>query len=76
MFKEYNFYDFEEFTSCNKQTLTEMKREKNDVMVGFDTRKIILIYNIVLYYYFLQSETATKALAEEPTKQIIDDFKA
>ena len=36
MFKENDFYDFEEFNSCDKQALTEIKRKKNNVMVGFN----------------------------------------
>ena len=75
MFKENGFYDFEEFTSYDKQALTEMKRKKNNVMLGFNNRKTTLIHDLVLQYHFLQSETATKALAEEPTQWVRDGFK-
>ena len=75
MFKENDFYDFEEFTSCDKQALTEMRRKKNNVMVGFNNRKITLIHDIVLYYHFLQSGTTTKALTEDPIQWVRDDFK-
>ena len=75
MFSENDFYQFEEFTSCDKQALTEMQRKKNNAMVGFNNRKITLIHDVVLYYHFLQSETATKALAEDPIQWVRDDFK-
>ena len=48
MFKENGFYDFEEFTSYDKQALTEMKRKKNNVMLGFNNRKTTLIHDLVL----------------------------
>ena len=44
-------------------------------MVGFNNQKITLIHDVVLYYHFLQSETTTKALAEEPTQWVREDFK-
>ena len=44
-------------------------------MVGYNNRKITLIHDVVLYYHFLQSETATKTLAEEPTQWVREDFK-
>ena len=44
MFKENDFYDFEEFASCDKQALTEMRRKKNNVMVGFNNQKITDMY--------------------------------
>ena len=75
MFKENDFYDFEKSTSCDKQALTEMKRKQNNVMVGFNNQKITLIHVVVLYYHFLQSETATKTLAEEPAQWVREDFK-
>ena len=53
----------------------EMQKTKNNAIVGFNNRKIILIHNVVLYYHFLQSETATKALAEDPIKWVRNDFK-
>ena len=59
MFSENDFYQFKEFTSCGKQALTKMRRTKNNVMVGFNNRKVTLIHNVVLYYHFLQSETTT-----------------
>ena len=75
MFKENDFYNFEEFTSCNKQALTEMRRKKNNVMVGFNDGKITLIHDVVLYYHFLQGKTTTKALVEEPKNWSREDFK-
>ena len=75
MFSENDFCDFEEFTSYKKQHLIEMKRKKNNAMVGFDDQKITLIHDVVLYYHFLQGETTTKALAEEPTNWVREDFK-
>ena len=75
MFTEMDFYDFEEFTSCDKQALTEMRRKKNNVMVGFNNQKITLIHNLVPYYHFIQSKNTTKALAEEPTQWVREDFK-
>ena len=75
MFKENDFYNFEELTSGDKQALTEMRRKNNNVMVAFINRKITLIHDVVLYYHVLRSETATKALTEEPTQWVQDDFK-
>ena len=34
-----------------------------------------MIHDVVLYYHFLRNETATKALAEEPTQWVRDNFK-
>ena len=36
MYSENDFNDFEEFTPCKKQHLTEMRRKKNNMMVGFN----------------------------------------
>ena len=48
---------------------------KMNVMVGFNDQKITLIHDLILYYHFLQGETITKALVEEPTNWVIEDFK-
>ena len=74
MFKENDFYNFGEFASCNKQALMEMRRKKNNVKVAFNDRKITLIHDVVLYYHFLQNDTTTKALVEEPGNWKREDF--
>ena len=75
MFTEIDFYNFEEFISCDKQGLTEIQRKKNNVMVGFNNQKITLILNAILYCHFLGNETTTKSLAEDPIQLVRDDFK-
>ena len=75
IFSENDFYQFEEFISWDKQALIEMRRKKNNTMVGFNNQKITLIHDVIFYYNFLQSETRTKALAEEPTQWVREDFK-
>ena len=75
MFNENDFFDFEEFTSCKKQHWMEMRQKKNKMLTGFNDRKITLNYDVVLYYRFIQSETATKALAEGPKNWVREDFK-
>ena len=67
MFKDNDSYDFEEFTSCNKQEFLEMRSKSNiNVMKGFNDQKITLIHNVVLYHHFIRSSNNTKALAEDP----------
>ena len=43
--------------------------------VGFNHRKLSLFHDVVLYYRFLQSETATRALADDPENWMREDFK-
>ena len=75
MFKENNLYQFEEFIACDIQSLTEIKRKKHNTMVPFNHRKLTLIHDIVLYYKFLLSDTATRTLAEDPENWVREDYK-
>ena len=67
MFTAVNFYDFEEFTSCNKQHFVEMERTTTGGKTHhFNERKINLLNNVVLYYNFLRIDDTTKACGNDP----------
>ena len=75
MFSENDFYDLEEFTSCDEQSFVGMERKKGGGMTGFNDRKITLIHSVVLYYHFLRSDNTTKVLAKDPENWVVEDFK-
>ena len=76
MFTAVDFYDFKEFTPCNKQHFVEMEQTTTiGKTIRFNSRKINLINNVSLYYHFLQSDSTTKALADDPENWVVDDFK-
>ena len=75
MFSENDFYDSEEFTSCDKQSFEEIERPRNNRKIDrFNSQKINLINNVSLYYYFLWSDSTTKTLADDPENWVEDDF--
>ena len=74
VFKENDFYNFKEFTSCDKQYLQSMRRSKNNVMKGFNELKITLIHDVLLYYHFLYNDSI-ETLANDPRNWVQADFK-
>ena len=74
MFKKNDFYDFEEFTSCDKQYMQNMRRSKYNFMKGFTELKITLIHEALLYYHFLYNDSM-EALAEDHRNWVQVDFK-
>lgn len=74
MFTVNDFYNFEEFTSCDKQHLEGMRQKKSNVMKGFNNLKIALIHDLLLYYQFLYNDSK-EALADNPTQWVQGDFK-
>ena len=65
MFKENDLYQFEDFVICDTQSLTGMERKNHNTTVGFVHRKRTQIYNVIIYYKFLQSDNSSKKLAKD-----------
>mmetsp|Transcript_55057 Transcript_55057/g.61567 ORF Transcript_55057/g.61567 Transcript_55057/m.61567 type:complete len:307 (+) Transcript_55057:171-1091(+) len=74
MFTENDFYQFKEFTRCDKQSFLENKRKKGNVTVGFKDQKIKFIHDVRLYYKFVR-ENGDKIMVENPDQWIEEDFE-
>ena len=74
MFKENELYQFKDFIGYDKQRLSDMRRQKNDVSTPFDDMRIKLINNVLLYYHFMRNNN-NKVMAENPDQWGKRDFK-
>ena len=74
MFKAENLYEFEYFVGYEVEDLEAMKRTQNNTTKVFSKRRVTMIYNVIRYYKFLQSDTTTKKLAKDPENWDKDDF--
>ena len=74
MFKVENFYKFEDFVGYTVEDLEALKRTQNNITKVFNKRKVTLIYNMIRYYKFLQSDDTTKKQTKDPENWDKDDF--
>ena len=65
--------DFEEFVNCGVNDIKEMKRKQGNATKSLKNLKVTMIYNTILYYYFLRSHDI--GLAEDPQQWSTKDYK-
>ena len=75
MFKEYNISNYEKYLNYEKELLLAMQPKKNLVSTPLNKQKIKLILDTIYYYEFMY-KNGDKAIADNPTQCILDEFKA
>ena len=74
MFKENDFYQFKDFTACEEQRFSNMKRKKDNGKVPFNSLEIKLLNNTLLFYQFMRNNN-NEVMAKIPDQWVREDFK-
>ena len=73
IFNEDNLYNYDNFLEYDKQQLLGMRRQKYNVRTPFNSRKINLINDVLLYYQFMRNNN-NEVMVENPD-QWVREFK-